>query len=110
MIDYWRQIFVKVPFESRGRNVAEGCIIVRLPGQAGGIMGKFKLKKWFIFNEVNLELVRNHVVAGSKAGNEHVFMQILAMKTAKNWIQGKAFFVIHMIVVSHYKFLNFKIF
>ena len=50
---------------------------------------------------INLELVRNHVVAGSKAGNEHVSMQILVMKTAKNWIQEKAFFVIHMIAVSH---------
>ena len=45
MIDFWRQIFVKVPFESRGKNVGEGCITVRLPGQAGGIMGKLKLKK-----------------------------------------------------------------
>ena len=67
-------------------------------------LGKFK--KWFIFNEslimmVNLEHVRNHVVVGSKAGNAHVFMQILVMKTAKNWIQEKAFFVIHMIAVSH---------
>ena len=31
--------------------MGEECIIVRLPGQAGGIMGKFKLERWLILND-----------------------------------------------------------